>query len=394
MNKKFLFVLVSALSLSFLISTCSDDLDHGNSTTKQLQLELPQVPYDYATFSELPKHILENDFVRVTLLSNEGGNAFPTFPNETNPRVSDHGATLGRVLFYDPRLSLNNSIACASCHHQEKAFADGKTISPGFENKMTFRNSMAINNPALMSNLFWDSRRQSVKDMTLNPIKDHIEMGMEDMEYLTTKLSKFDIYPSLFKNAYGSTEINENRIADALAQFICSMTSFNSKFDQNQLVGFAGFTTMELLGKSIFESKGNCMTCHGGINFDQTFFNGGGGYEGDFSFSSTANIGLKLTTDLGRNGRGLFKIPSLRNIALTAPYMHDGRFSTLEEVIEHYDHGVQINPNLSEPLIDQNTGKAVKLNLSNIEKKALVAFLQTLTDEKFIKEAKFSNPFK
>jgi cytochrome c peroxidase len=322
--------------------------------------------------------------------------------------ITDHGATLGRVLFYDPQLSINNRISCASCHAQEKAFSDPVKFSQGFENIKTSRNSMAVVNPILNNNLFWDSRVQSVEDLVVQPIQHKVEMGMESMEDLTNKLGGIDYYPALFKKAYGTAQISQDLIVDAISQFMRSMVSLNSKYDQGLLVDFNNFNEMEKRGKVIFFSeKAQCSSCHQGANFSapdgfanglfldgtENIFIDEMGFDNPYIESQgTANIGLDLIYSDNGRGDGQFKIPSLRNIELTGPYMHDGRYETLEEVVEHYNSKIQLHENLDKKFI--KNGSSQQLNLSNSDKAALVAFLKTLTDREYVKAERYSNPFK
>jgi cytochrome c peroxidase len=296
--------------------------------------------------------------------------------------VTDAKADLGRVLFYDTKMSLNNAVSCGSCHFQKFAFADGKALSPGFEGRMTTRNAMAIVNPAMSHvGLFWDTRSNCVKNLALEPVKNHIEMGMEDLKILTQKLAAIDYYPALFEKAYGSPVITEDRIAEGLNGFIRSFVSWDSKYDQGQTQQFSNFTAEEKHGMKLFNdwNGANCASCHNDPTFDQLWGNG-------------ANIGLdKVSKDKGINGSNTFKVPTLRNIELTGPYMHDGRFKTLEEVVDHYSDKVQMNDDLDWNLRDGNQAK--KLKLTPYDKKAVVAFLKTLTDQKFISDPKFSDPF-
>jgi cytochrome c peroxidase len=358
--------------------------------------DLPDEPFDYSL--KMSPQFAGNIFTDPSGLPITGfGFGF----NHQNPVIQDHGATLGRVLFYDPQLSLNNSISCASCHKQELAFSDGVAASTGFAGKVTPRNSMAIINAGFNQNLFWDSRVQSVAQLATKPIQNHIEMGMEEMIRLTQKLAKVEYYSALFEKAYGDPSITEERIGRALAQFVCSITSSNAKFDREELNGFAGFNTMERMGKDLFfSSRTNCNRCHAAPNFAAPDFVGGeyGSNGGTFGgggedLRGTANNGLDLVyTDQGL-GNGKFRIPSLRNIALTAPYMHDGRHKTLEEVIEHYNSGVKPHTHLDKNLRSAN-GTPLRPDLNSLEKQALLAFLHTLTDEKMMHDEKWSNPFK
>lgn len=312
--------------------------------------------------------------------------------------ITNSGANLGRVLFYDKKLSLNNTIACGSCHHQDKAFTDGVAVSKGFEGRTTSRSSMAIINPILQNNLFWDSRSNSIHDLSLKPVQNHIEMGMEDISYLVKKLNKFDYYPELFEKAYGTTDITKDKISDAISQFLASITTADSKFDR-MLAGDATLTQEESLGQGIFFGpKAKCSGCHAGANFsapdgpNDAYGGGQGSFNGAQNIRGTANIGLDaFPSDQGLQ-KGNFKIPSLRNIALTAPYMHDGRFNTLEDVLDHYSHGIKENINLDDKFRDEK-GRVEGLDLNSLEKRSLIAFLNTLSDHSFITNPKYANPF-
>ncbi len=372
-----------------------------------LTLQLPDVPFHY-TPQDLPNHFkqeLRSNHEDMTFQENNSNNA-----PEQALNITDDGATLGRVLFYDPQLSLNNRVACGSCHHQSRAFADGKVFSEGFKGKMTKRNSMSIANPVLNEELFWDSRVHSIQDLVLEPVQNHIEMGMESLDKLPLKLTAVDYYPALFEKAFGTNAITTDRIGDALSQFLRSMLSYDSPFDRGLQNNFADFTPKEQLGRELFFSQRlQCASCHRGANFaapnransfssfdniiigdmDNIPFDELDGYR---NTRGTTNIGLDLDYADEGMGRGQFRIPSLRNIALTAPYMHDGRFANLMEVIDHYDSNIRPHENLDSKFKGAN-GLPQQLGLTNLEKEALIAFLHTLTDEHFIKDQKFSNPF-
>jgi cytochrome c peroxidase len=326
-------------------------------------------------FNNFPKEILENSNIR------------------HNPAITNEAATLGRVLFYDPRMSLNNSVSCGSCHHQDKAFSDGLALSTGFGGKITPRNSMAIVNVGFNNHLFWDSRESNLQTMVTKPIQNHIEMGMENMEALEKKLSTVQYYEPLFKNAFGTSQVTKERISSAVTQFLCSMVSCNAKFDA-VVEERANYTPLEKMGHDIFfGDAANCKSCHAGASFSAPDDPNMGGSYSSPDVEGTANIGLDLQArDAGKRA-GQFKIPSLRNIALTAPYMHDGRFKTLEEVVNHYSNGIKAHPNLDKKFVGAD-GSPKRLNLNVIEKQALIAFLHTLTDEKITKDEKFSDPFK
>lgn len=310
--------------------------------------------------------------------------------------VSDAGATLGRVLFYDKILSKDNTISCASCHLQEKAFADPVKFSSGINDQVLSRNTPSITNIYDDPILFWDGRAESVTDLVLKPVRNHKEMGLDNMEFLVAKIKKAPYYESLFRQAYGEDAISKENIADALNQFLCAMITGRSKYDEASC-GNSSLTDAETRGSQVFFGEGRCYQCHSGLDFNQR----GGFFGGPFGgWEPSANIGLdEVYTDQGMGEfdpalEGVFKIPSLRNVAVTAPYMHDGRFATLEEVINHYSENIADHPNLAFELRDWNSDGPARLNLSTEDKSALIAFLKTLTDESFMHDEKFSDPFK
>lgn len=378
---KYLFPSILLLFIVFF-SSC-DKVKTDITDLPAVRLELPTVTLNYRDIGDWSRLGTSSEAIL------DGNRSFND-PNLNNPAITNDGATLGRVLFYDKKLSLNNSVACGSCHRQEHGFADPKALSVGFEGRLTTRNSSTICNSAIASSMFWDSRQPSVKAMTLNPVQNHIEMGMEDLSFLETKLAKESYYAELFKKAYGDSKITKERISDAIAQFVCAIVSNRSKNDEALKTDFSNFTTMEKLGRQVFNSsKAQCSSCHNGTNFAAIQ------YYNEFlgGASGAANIGLDaIGTDNGVD-KGQFKIPSLRNVAQTGPYMHDGRFKTLEEVVEHYNSGIQNHPFL-DPRFKDGNGKPRRLNLSDIEKTALVTFLKTLTDNKFLTDERYSNPFK
>lgn len=395
MKQKLLLLLLTV----FTFTACQDDFEEFGTLTDELneneteetditiQLNLPDEPYNYAN-PELP------NFFNAPPIQGQINT-----PNN-NP-VTDWGATLGRVLFYDTNMSANNTVSCASCHQQEFGFSDPLAFSLGFEGGFTGRNSMGLAQAAYYPNgrFFWDERAETLEDQVLMPIQDHIEMGM-DLDLLVAKLNTLDYYPELFDQAFGNEEINSQRISRALSQFVRSMVSFNSKFDEGmanlqagQNIGntpFPNFTGQENMGKALFFSpQTNCATCHGTTNFTAP-----GARNNGLDLVYEDN-GLGIVTGNPQDN-GLFKVNSLRNVAVTAPFMHDGRFATLMDVIEHYNSGVQPHPNLSPTLRIGPPGPNVtprQLNLSEMQKEALVAFLETLTDEVMAEDEKFSNPF-
>lgn len=320
-------------------------------------------------------------------------------------RTGTHVPTLGRVLFYDRKLSLNNSVACASCHKQNLAFADNVQFSEGFENKLTLRNSMPIQNiisgfgsdsliidpmPGFLPTfLFWDGRERDLKSMVMKPIINHIEMGFTDLSKLEEKLAREPYYESLFTKAFGDKTITEERIAIAISAFVQSITADETKFDMARMHN-QPLSGLEQKGRDLFTTIYDCNSCH------QVESPHGYVIAGTF-----ANIGLeKSYQDNGLGDvtkkpfdNGKFKIPSLRNVVLTAPYMHDGRFKTLDDVMEHYSHGIANHPNLDDRLKGP-TGAPRVMEIPEGDKAAIIAFLHTLTDYNMITDQKFSDPFK
>jgi cytochrome c peroxidase len=283
---------------------------------------------------------------------------------------------LGRRLFYDGLLSRNGTISCGTCHVQASAFSHhGHRLSHGIDDSLGLRNAPALQNLAWATTFMWDG---SVKDLDLQPfipITNHVEMD-ESVEKLVHKIEADNVYPMLFENAYGSKEITTSRVMQALSQFMIGMVSANSKYDKVMRKEGVAFTEDESKGYGIFRSK--CASCH-----KEPFFT-------DFS---VRNNGLyPFSKDFGRMGitnvetdKYKFKVPSLRNITHTAPYMHDGRFKKLDNVLEHYTSGVQPTANI-DPLLMQPSG-AMGLALSPSDKESLKAFLATLTDSTYM-----SNP--
>ncbi len=304
--------------------------------------------------------------------------------------TTDLGATLGRVLFYDKRLSTNLAVSCSSCHQREHGFSDPRKFSVGFNGGLTGRNSMGLSNARWYQrrHFFWDERANTLEDQVLQPIQNSVEMGMT-LPALTNRLASEPFYTNLFTRAFGSPAVTSDRISRALAQFVRSIVSVKSKFDTGVTNNFANLTAQENLGRQVFLGQvGNatCAACHGTDNFVPGSALNNNGLEFPFVDRGVGAI-TGLTTDDGK-----FKVPSLRNIELTAPFMHDGRFATLEEVVEFYASGVVNNPNLSPPLRGPN-GQPLRLNLDAAQKAALVAFMKTLTDLSVTADDKFSDPF-
>jgi len=338
-------------------------------------LNLPATPYRYANV-KLPAHFTQ-----------PGRNNDNTPPD--NP-LSDHGVTLGRVLFYDTRLSANNTTSCASCHVQAHAFSDPKPFSKGFQGASTDRRAMPLVNLRYyqQARFFWDERAGNLEEMVLLPIQSRIEMG-QDIKRVVDTLARDTMYPVLFARAFGDRQITDQKIGKALAQFVRAIVSYESRYDKGRARvrtardDFDNFTRQENRGKALFMR--NCSTCHM-KDGNENFF-----------VPTPANTGLRradLTADAGVGDvtlqdadLGSFKSPSLRNVEVTAPYGHDGRFATLDALIDHYSDN---------PIFDPNLGYMVPvgpLKFTGSEKAALVAFLKTLTDGKFLTDPRFANPF-
>ncbi|MBL0937271.1 MAG: c-type cytochrome [Gemmatimonadaceae bacterium] len=360
-------------SQQFTIVVFSDDLT------------VPVLPATPAAYSDarvpIPRHVAA---------PGNGALALDNTPN-ANP-TTDAGATLGRVLFYDRRLSANDRVACASCHQQQFAFSDTARLSRGFMGGRAARHSMGLANARFYANgrFFWDERAVTLEAQVLQPIQDPTEMGLT-LDDLVTKVSLTSHYPQLFEAAFGSREITTERISRALAQFVRALNSWNSTldraFDGNGTPDFTRLPVDVQQGQALFTGRAGCARCHSTVL-----------QIGD----QARNTGLDATiTDVGA-GNGTFKAPSLRNVAVRAPYMHDGRFLTLEAVVDFYDRGVQANPQLDQRLrVPPPAGQQpnpnlppLRLNLTQGERASLLAFLRSLTDSTFLIDARFASPFR
>ena len=313
----------------------------------------------------------------------------------TNPGVdiSDAGATLGRILFHDVQLSVDNTVSCSTCHRQENAFSDPAWVSTGVSGSPLPRNASSLFNLDYQRRLLWDLRVTGLINQVLEPIAHPDEMGMS-LDVLPEKLASLTYYPDRFEEAFGDPAIDEHRIANALAQFLLSIRSTSSRYDEGLADGFASFTESELLGKSVFfRSDTRCNQCHSGLNFfsTQPAING---LETDYAAAGDGGIGA-LTGDTSDDGR--FKTVSLRNVGWTAPYMHDGRLATLREVVDFYSDDIQPHPFLDERLSESGIGPPGQtpyhLDLSEAERQGLVDFLHTLSDTVLVTDPALSNPF-
>jgi cytochrome c peroxidase len=345
-------------------------------------------------------------------ITSQAANLDSTPPD--NP-TTDAGATLGRVLFHEKRLSRNNTLACASCHIQEIGFSDPRIKSPGFDGGFTARHSMGIADSRWNAGrrFFWDERAPSLEAQALEPIQDPIEMGLTLPE-MVQRLQALPYYASLFSSAFGDSAITPDRVARAIAQFERSILSYRSRYDQGRALvaspvePFPNFTAEENLGKDIFfrppspvgpgfpgaggpggpgGQGGGCAACHQG-----ELMTNNRGPQNNGLDAVSSDLGAFAVTGLERH-RGAFRAPSLRNIAARAPYMHDGRFRTLDEVVAFYNNGVQPHPQL-DPLLLSPSGVPRHLGLNPTMRQALVRFLETLTDRELLADPRFSDPFR
>ncbi len=325
---------------------------------------------------------------------------FPMMAIPADNPMTQEGFELGRRLFYDVRLSKDNSMSCATCHLPELSFTDATAFSTGIDGEMTRRSSMSLVNVGYTATgLFWDGRVQTLEEQALQPVTDPIEL-INTWDVVEEMMKTDAEYPAMFRRAFGiedTSEVDSLLAAKAIAQFERALVSSNSKYDKWVLERDFSYeyTDSESRGQEMFFDLGSipggsgvkdaeCFHCHGSALLTEgNFFNNGldeyptlEDYEDKGAGEVTGNI-----ADYGK-----FRSPTLRNIELTAPYMHDGRFQTLEEVIEHYSSGVHFATNLDPDL-------RAPLNLTEGEKEDLINFLKTLTDTEFTENPAFQNPF-
>lgn len=339
---------------------------------------------------DVPMNVIVID--ETPFILNYGTLPAPLLPSDNVLTIQ--GVKLGRMLFYEKLLSKDGSQACADCHRQQDGFSDTSRFSIGVEHMPGKRQAMPIFNMAWHTNeFFWDGRAHLLRDQALKPIQDPLEMH-ETLPNVVAKLSNSQLYKDQFIRTFGSDEITSEKMALAMEQFMLTIVSNDSKFDKF-LAGEVQLTESENRGRMLFSTEYNpffpevsgadCMHCHGGANFENDkYMNNGLDAESDI-----ADIGRQAVS--GAPGdRAKFKVPSLRNVALTAPYMHDGRFKTLEEVIDHYNTGIQESLTVDPAIL--NT-KATGLFLTKQDKEDLVNFLKTLTDETFQHNPEYASPF-
>ena len=331
--------------------SCSDDGVEGDYVPRPLTLERP------SNFPEIAYNL------------------------DANP-LTQEGFELGKALFYDGRLSLNNAIPCAFCHEQAFAFTHhGHNLSHGVNGGIGFRNSLPIQNMAYMNEFMWDGASSNLDLQPIIPITSHLEMG-ETLSNVITKLNAVPYYQEQFAKAFADGEVSSENMLKALSQFMVMMQSSNSRYDK-YVRGETGGTMnqIELDGMATFENK--CSSCHATDLFtDQSY----------------RNNGLTINPMLDDKGRFLlfenpddlykFKVPSLRNVEHSYPYMHDGRFATLEAVLNFYDSGM-VNTGTIDPIFQRDDG-SFGISLTSYEKESLIAFLKTLTDNEFLNDERFS----
>jgi cytochrome c peroxidase len=340
---------------------------------------LPATPFIYRDESlPLPDDFRISSEIRIPLWDTQpAGN-----------RTTDAGAALGRVLFHDKRLSITNTLACASCHQREHGFASPERFDTGAIGVPLTRNTLSLANARYNTHGSWfvDLRVLSIQDAARQALTKPEELG-NTLPAIEGKLQAAGFYAALFEAAFGTPEINSDRVLRALEQYVQALISYRAKYDVAcDTVGgvlkdcAAGLTAQEARGLEIFTDGSThftCGHCHALPSGSNDWF---------------ANNGIDAQfTDPGA-GHGQFRPASLRNIALTAPYMHDGRFATLRDVIEHYDHDIKPSADLDTRLRDSN-GNPLRLNLPEDDKAALEAFLNTLTDDAMLSDVKFSDPF-
>ena len=393
-NQRFLLIVVIVAVAAAFVGCMPEEV-----SPKARVPVLPSEVYEYAT---LPQPASFNPF----------GDSI----------IDNEVATLGRVLFYDQRLSQNNRVSCGSCHRQQYAFADNKGFSVGFLNEITGRNSQQIVNIGMQEGMFWDLRERLLDHMVLQPIANHLEMGLSDTLELEERIRTTAYYAPLFEDAFGRDEVTTQKIGLALGQFVKALVSVSTKYDQGLLMvvnagqtiaprfeHFPNYTALENLGKDVFFRKFFCSQCHGGDNFIGGILQPSNIGLDEFS-SDYGVAGTDFETGMPNNGK--FKVPSLRNVAVTGPYMHDGRFQTLEQVIDFYNSGINAHPQLSPELRQQsivgNTmgpvinhdqvpvdGRIVpiRMHMTGEERAGILAFLRTLTDYHMMNDPKLSDPF-
>lgn len=331
-------------------------------------------------------------------------NHFPPMLIPSDNPMTEEGIELGRFLFWEKKLSGDNTMSCGSCHGPENAFSDPAQFSIGIDGNPGTRNSMSLANLAWQDRFFWDGRAQTLEEQILEPVPNPVEMHQKwtDAVYKLSQPSPQD-YPTLFEKAFGDPTIDSIRVSKAIAQFLRTMISANSTFDAyykydngfqltaSEQAKVDAMTFDEKAGYGLFFSEqGDCFHCHGGplLQVNKITNNGL-----DFTFQDAGFMDVTGNS----NDEGKFKVPNIRNIELSAPYMHDGRFTSLLQVVHHYHTNIKashsIDPILLEKHIPNDGTNTGGVNLSGQQITQMVAFLKTLTDKEFIDNPAFSDPF-
>jgi len=324
---------------------------------------------------------------------------YPQPLQPTDNVTTNEGAELGRRLFYDKRFSDDNTMSCAPCHKQANAFTDPAQFSTGIHGQMGNRNSMALINLAFNQNqkFFWDGRSETIEKQIFEPVRNPIELASNWVS-VVNKIKADPIYPPLFEAAFGTTDIDSIKISKAIAQFLRTIVSFNAPFDK-WARGEGNLTAQELNGLNLIQSqtKGDCFHCHNSA--DRLFSRYGHTNNGLDPQAAWSNPGFDFGRSLvtgAASDKAKFKVPTLRNIMLTAPYMHDGRFATMEDVmVNHYLTGGKVSETI-DPLMEyspQAMPSNPGLNLTPQDIQDIIAFLHTLTDTELTTNPKFSDPW-
>jgi len=369
MNYKILFI--SAFCITIFTSSCRNDKMDGGK-------DLTDISYNPQSYSlDLPIHFPQMYIPQDNLLTKEG-------------------ILLGRHLFYDPILSVDSTISCSSCHLPEFGFTDGRPLAIGVDGKVGKRSSMSLINVGFVqSGLFWDGRSNSLEAQALHPIEDPLEMA-NTWENALKSLKKHANYPTMFRKAFGiknTNEITKELVAKSLAQFQRTLVSKDSKFDKIEQ-GLDFYSDLELMGFGIFFDDdpdlpdGECGHCHNTpLTSSDDFFNNAIQFSPD-DINGFADLGRgRITNSIADNGK--FRAPHLRNLKYRAPFMHNGQFSTLDEVIDHYISGGLPSPNKDPLLNDLQKSKP----LTPLHIRGLKAFIDTFTDETFHSNPEFKSPF-
>jgi cytochrome c peroxidase len=314
---------------------------------------------------------------------------FPPFPPSSDNPLTEEGVELGRRLFFDPRLSSNNKVSCATCHAPEKAFTDGIALSAaGVSGTVLHRHSPTLVNSAWITNgLFWDGGSTNLESQAFAPLAAHDEMDQNLFELLE-ELKADPLYVQAFRRAFADT-IRSAYIVRALAQFQRTLISTKSKYDGYVAGSVVNFSADEKAGLQLFSQF--CNSCHTAPLFTDNLYHNNG-LDADFSNEAHERVFMgRFRISFNPADLGKFKTPTLRNIAITGPYMHDGRFSTLEQVLDHYSNNVKHSPTLDTSLMKKNGSAGIPLSIQ--EKNQLLAFLKTLTDSSLLRNPSFLNPF-